>query len=76
LRRAEHVARGMERKLDPVARQDLAIGRCLDRDVAKALAKYGRRVGMGRHKPSEPKRAWSEWAWVMMARETGRQGSI
>ena len=28
----------MKRKLDPVARQDLAVGRRLDRDVAEALA--------------------------------------
>src|SRR5580704_9604592 len=40
------MARGMKRKLDPVARQDLPVGRRLDRDVAQALAKYGRRVAM------------------------------
>ena len=38
LRRAEHVARRMKRKLDSVARQDLAVSRRLDRDVAQALA--------------------------------------
>src|SRR6516162_9098707 len=32
LRRAQHVARGMKRQLDPVARQDLAISRGLDRN--------------------------------------------
>jgi hypothetical protein len=36
----------MKRKLDPVARQDLAIGRSLDRDVAQALAQDRRSVGM------------------------------
>ena len=46
LRRAEHVARRMKRKLDPVARQDLAIGRRLDRDVAQPLAQDRRRVAM------------------------------
>ena len=40
------MARGMKRKLDPVARQDLAIGRRLDRDVAQALAQDRRRVAM------------------------------
>ena len=40
------MARGMKRNLDPVARQDLAIGRCLDRDVAKALTKDRRRVAV------------------------------
>ena len=40
------MARGMKRKLDPVARQDLSVRRGLDRDVAEALAKYGRRVAM------------------------------
>ena len=40
------MARGMKRNLDPVPRQDLAIGRCLDRDVAKALAKDRRRVAV------------------------------
>ena len=38
LRGTQHMARGMKRKLDPVARQDLAVSRGLDRDVAKALA--------------------------------------
>ena len=40
------MAGGMKRKLDPVARQDLPVGRRLDRDIAQALAKYGRRVAM------------------------------
>ena len=40
------MARRMKRKLDPVAGQDLAVGRRLDRDVAKALAQDRRRVAM------------------------------
>ena len=40
------MARGMKRKLDSVARQDLAIGGRLDRDVAKAFAEYRGRVAM------------------------------
>ena len=40
------MAGGMKRKLDPVARQDLAIRRRLDRDVAQALAQDRRRVAM------------------------------
>ena len=40
------MSRRMERKLDPVAGQDLAVGRGLDRDVAEALAQDRRRVLM------------------------------
>ena len=40
------MARRMKRNLDPVARQDLAISRGLDRDVAQALAQDRRRVAM------------------------------
>ena len=46
LRGTQHMAGGMKRKLDPVARQDLAIRRRLDRDVAQALAQDRRRVAM------------------------------
>ena len=46
LRGAQHVAGRMKRKLDAVARQDLAVRRRLDRDVAEALAQDRRRVAM------------------------------
>ena len=46
LRRAQHVARGMKRNLDPVAGQDFAVSRSLDRDVAEALAQNRGRVAM------------------------------
>ena len=46
LRGAQHVAGRMKRKLDPVARQDLAVSRRLDRDVAQALAQDRRGVAM------------------------------
>ena len=46
LGRAEHVARRMERDLDAVAGQDLAVSRGLDRDVAEALAQDRRGVAM------------------------------
>ena len=40
------MAGGMKRNLDPVARQDLAVRRRLDRDIAQALAQDRRRVAM------------------------------
>ena len=46
LRGTQHVAGGMKRKLDSVARQDLPVSRHLDRDIAKALAKDRRRVAV------------------------------
>ena len=44
--RSQHVARRMERKLHPVARQVLPVSRRLDRDVAQPLAQDRRGVAM------------------------------
>ena len=46
LRGTQHMAGGMKRNLDPVARQDLAVRRRLDRDIAQTLAQDRRRVAM------------------------------